>query len=357
MKEKTKRNLGNLFGSLISNQRAIDGSKEMPWFVAIIFLLLSAFIPVIPLMTNISSSYGSQFLKTYSYDLDTALTSAAINMRKENKEFIIKDNKLTYYVDNTPKELDTTQDLTPVGSYINSVTNQYELLIYTSSRYTTKVENNLNNLITEVNKIKYISGSTNEYVEGTEGVTTYIPHIMVLHKEVLYLATYKINTTTVVKTLSGYNYKNLSKLSSNNQLNLLEYVLTVDGKVLDDTSLIDTTNKTAVLSNWKKIFDKAYEDVKGRTLLYNTLIFIGIYFGLILFMGLMVWLLTRGKKNMFHFLKIWDCQKISYWASLSPAILALILGFVMPQFASMSFIVLEGIRIMWLSMKQLKPTY
>lgn len=357
MKEKAKRNLGNIFGSLISNQRAIDGAKEMPWYVALIFLLLSAFIPVIPLMTNISSSYGSQFLKTYTYDLDTALTGAAINMRKENKEFIIKDDKLTYYVDNTPKIIDTTQDLTPVGSYINSQTNEYELLIYHSSRLTSKVENNLSNLINEVNKIKFISGSTNEYVEGTEGVTTYIPHILILHTDVLYLVTYKIGTTTVANTLSGYNYKNLTKLSSNNQLNLLEYTLTVDGKILDDTSIIDTANKSAVLSNWKKVFDKAYEDVKSRTLLYNTLIFIGIYFGLILFMGLMVWLLTRGKKNMFHFLKIWDCQKISYWASLSPAILALILGFIMPQFASMSFIVLEGIRIMWLSMKQLKPTY
>jgi maltodextrin utilization protein YvdJ len=72
-------------------------------------------------------------------------------------------------------------------------------------------------------------------------------------------------------------------------------------------------------------------------------------------MGLMIFLLTRGKKNIFHIYTFGDCEKIAAWSMVSPALLSLILGFIFTDYAMMFFIILLGLRVMWLSMKQLRP--
>ncbi|MEG1739051.1 MAG: hypothetical protein RR266_01155, partial [Bacilli bacterium] len=51
----------------------------------------------------------------------------------------------------------------------------------------------------------------------------------------------------------------------------------------------------------------------------------------------------------------WECMKISFWSMLSPAILSLVFGFFLTQFATLIFVLIFGVRAMWLSMKQLKP--
>ena len=87
----------------------------------------------------------------------------------------------------------------------------------------------------------------------------------------------------------------------------------------------------------------------------SSLVFLGVYIVLIFIMGLLIFLLTRGKTNMFNYLKFMDCQKMVWWASLAPAILAVIFGFIFTNFAQMIFIILLGLRVMWMSMKQLRP--
>lgn len=360
MKDKTRRNLGTIFGSLISNQRAIDGSKEFPFWVSLIFLVLSVFLPLIPIMTTVSSSYGSQFMSSATYNLDNTLTTALVDLHNENKTFKVVDNELQYFVDGNQKHLDTTEDLTPIYTYKDESRNQIDLLVFYSERLTGKKDqNNLSDLVT-AKAVKYKKGTMDVLpsdASDDELKEAYIPNILVLHKTVLYLVTYKDSSSNSFSgTSSGYNWKNVDSLLK--ATDLVTYLLTVEGETIPTTaSDITSAYKKGVLNNFKKVLDKSYIDLKGKTLLYNTLVFAAVYLGLILFMGLMVWLLTRGKKNMFHFLKLWDCQKISYWASFSPALIAMILGFILPKYASMFFIILIGIRVMWLSMKQLRPQY
>ena len=94
-------------------------------------------------------------------------------------------------------------------------------------------------------------------------------------------------------------------------------------------------------------------DAKWKT----TLIYFGVYAGLMFFLGLMVFLLTRGKNNPFSSLNFWVCQKIAWWSAFSPAVLGMILGFVLSgnTIGSMAFVLLASLRIMWLSMRQLRP--
>ncbi|MCR4880242.1 MAG: hypothetical protein K5906_04740, partial [Bacilli bacterium] len=78
---------------------------------------------------------------------------------------------------------------------------------------------------------------------------------------------------------------------------------------------------------------------------------------LTLFLGLLMFLLTRGKRNFNNYLKWYQCMCISAWAAFTPGLLGLIFGFLMPAYAIMFFILFMGVRVMWLSMKQLSPTY
>ena len=72
-------------------------------------------------------------------------------------------------------------------------------------------------------------------------------------------------------------------------------------------------------------------------------------------MGLMLWLLTRGKNNPNRNLTIWVGVKISWWIDFTPGLLAMILGFVWSAAAGLAYIVLMGLRTMWLSMRSLNP--
>ena len=89
----------------------------------------------------------------------------------------------------------------------------------------------------------------------------------------------------------------------------------------------------------------------------STFLFFGIYIALLIIMGLLLWLLTRGKNNVFNYLKFMDTEKMAWWASLAPGILAMIVGFIFNNFAQMAFIILIGLRTMWMAMKQLRPQY
>ena len=117
--------------------------------------------------------------------------------------------------------------------------------------------------------------------------------------------------------------------------------------------------RTKVMKQVKKVFNNTYLNQKKKTLWSNTGIYAAIYAGILLFLGLMIFILTRGKNNPFKYLNIWQCQKIAWWASFTPAILGMALAFLFSGNAigQLAFILLLSLRVMWLSMRQLRPVY
>ena len=73
-------------------------------------------------------------------------------------------------------------------------------------------------------------------------------------------------------------------------------------------------------------------------------------------MGLLMFLLTRGKNNPNRNLNLWVTTKISMWIDFTPGLLAMGIGFFYLPAAGIGYIALIGIRTMWLSMRQLNPT-
>ena len=104
-------------------------------------------------------------------------------------------------------------------------------------------------------------------------------------------------------------------------------------------------------------YNKAYNKLKNRNFWMITGIFYAIFVILNLFMGFMLWLLTRGKRNPNRGLKIHTCLSIAGWTCFMPGLLAMIFGFLIPAAQQIAFIMLIGLRTMWLAMRQLNPKY
>ena len=113
--------------------------------------------------------------------------------------------------------------------------------------------------------------------------------------------------------------------------------------------------RTTIANNWATFINDTYETAKIASAWSFTGIMAGIDFGLVILFGLILFLMTRGKKNPFRIINIWETMKMAGFASLTPALLAMIVGFWMPQYAYLFFMFTYGMRMMWMSMKSLRP--
>ena len=100
MNPKVKFTLVNSFKGLISNQAVIDGSKDSPWWVAVIFLVFSSFLPLIPNFAQLSKMNGATFISGLNYGLDTQLSRFAYREKLAGHEFKVEGGLLHYYVYN-----------------------------------------------------------------------------------------------------------------------------------------------------------------------------------------------------------------------------------------------------------------
>ncbi len=151
------------------------------------------------------------------------------------------------------------------------------------------------------------------------------------------------NETTTVVGLTG-TYELLKNYD-------LTELATVTLKEVD----YNTSEYIDTVKNYFKTFvNNSYEPSKQRSLWMYTGIFFAVDAGAILLFGAMLFLMTRGKKNPYRVYTFWQTQKMAYWASFTPGVLSLI-GFAIPNMAFIMFFFLFGFRMMWMSMKSLRP--
>ena len=364
MNPKAKFTLVNAGKGIISNQACIDGSKESPWWVAAIFFVISVILPLIPGFVKMNKTAGADFIASYNYGFDTALTAVAYDMHQDGEDLIAKNGVLHYYrggqeVNDGFKTPDDEYIYDDVHheerSYINTTTGQIELRVFFWSGLK---ESKLKKYVNAVSKQRFVIGS-DDYPDPEVKESYYIPNIMVITPKTMAIALYKSNTTTQVKT----SYGGLDWLRTSSKTGIFERISQAGIKSgdIDNMTRIDYVNnyRCSTLKSFKKVLNETYLNQKRRSTWANTGIYAGIYAGIIVFLGLMVFVLTRGKNNPFKFLNVWHCQKIAWWAAFTPALLGMILAFVFSgnTIGQMAFILLISLRVMWLSMKQLRPVY
>lgn len=337
MSMEARATLGNAFKGIISNQCCVDGGKEGPWWVACIFLVLSVMLPLIPVMVTQSKTAGSNILGSYNYDIDKGVHNTFTSAKNAGYSFNV-NNGLLSFSPSTPvsnPEVPFQKDLYNMDGH-----DVYNFFLYITD-YT---GSELQEFVTKITEVKYENGTLNPYDPAkaeqyaTDGTTFYTPSFLVLAPNTMALAVYKKETTTLATSSYGG----------------LTWNHTPNGNLI---TLELGENKTETYNNFRGLLDQTYLDQKAITFRNNVLIYFGVYVGLILFLGVLVFILTRGKNNMFSFLTFFQCQKITWWAAFTPAVLGMIFAFIFStnMIGQMSFVVFLALRIMWLSMRQLRP--
>lgn len=129
-------------------------------------------------------------------------------------------------------------------------------------------------------------------------------------------------------------------------------------KQLREEKKLDPTNAKYVEEVTKfftDVMNRSYEPDKMVQTWQYTGIFAGVNFGLIILFGAIIFIMTRGKKNPYRIFTFWETQKMAYWASFTPALLSMAIGFFMTQYAFIFFMFTFGMRMMWMSMRSLRP--
>ena len=339
---QTKRNLGNVFKSLVSNQAAVDGAKEAPFWIGIIFLVLSVCLPIIPIIVAQQKVNGNNFISGYNYGADRGLANTTIQLEDNGYVFKVEGGTLSF-------NKDISDDSVADDIITKKDENENDYQVYNFRFYITDKEgNSLQDFITSLTQISYKEQSTEIYTATHEslGYKSYKSSFIVVTPNTLAIALYKSETNESAATsLGGLNWSHTPDVA-----NLL-------ARLDDDHTLQNSVRRDNIFNHWKEIFNETYIAQKNISTRNMSLIYLGVYTGLVFFLGLMIFLLTRGKNNAFNYLKFHTCQFIAWWASFTPAVLGMILGFVMSSniIGQMGFIVLVSIRIMWLSMRQLRP--
>ena len=346
MKARTKEILKDGFGSLISNAAAIRGAKNGPLWLTILFFIFAILLPIVPLFVQQAKTNGSTFLNNYSYGLERTFTSLALDLDDNDVKFEIKDHLLTVKEGENPVDLNSYGSLKPYATYENAVSGQYDFVLYLSSATTQSEKNVVNQAIVST----HYGFNTTTVSAETEKV--YSPSYMILFTNGVYMAIVGNNTTKVLAYSYSGDFKTIDDTA-----NYLETLLTVndkDGNAVAP-SLVSNEYINGVYANLKKFLNKSYETLKIKNTWVSSAIYLGIFFGLNVIMGFLMWLLTRGKNNPNNYYTPWLTEKVQARLALAPALITLIVGFFLTSQTLLIYIITIGMRVMWTSMKELRP--
>ena len=301
-----KQNIAFFFKSLISNNTAIDGARKKPWYAAVIIFFISLIISVIPTTCMQLSNHADKNFSSTTYLTNQAVEKFAEELQKDEyneKMYVFKQDKRS----------------TLVG--------------YENLNFTTEIDHRT---------FKFV-GAVSENVDATRA---YLNEEKVSYflftGDTFFMHILDPNDASSVKIdYQGINaYKKVGRDDIRNSYQKGE-------------TNQETNEKT--WENWKVLIRKLNNQTRLKSAGVQLGLVSAINAGIVLIMGFMVWILTRGKNNPYRLFTVWHGFATAFWCSLTPAILTVGLGFLIKNFASTLFPLLLGVRVMWLTMKSLRP--
>lgn len=350
-----------LFTTLYKNDAVVDAGKNQPWWQAVIIFLFAVFISILPTFTTTWMQDGSNFLKGTSnniYGIDDGLVSFST---------FIETKGLSFEIDNSANsmKLKESEGLTALQTWNKSIKEdsasvvyplpyEYKLYVsedpgskemvifqaydFTSYKYQNAIEQNIVNILQGDELIAdqdYGTPTKSSDVKVTVG-----PSFLIFTSNgfALYKLPHKAASTssTYSYTTIGGDYKNLKTRDTN-------------------PTYITSLSTVKTFDDWCNFISDGYISNKNYICAFQTSILIAVNAGIVILMGCLMWVMTRGKNNPFRIMKFYECLLMSFWASLAPAVVGLVLGYMVSSFATIIFVMIYGIRIMFLSMKQLRP--
>ncbi len=335
-----------LLSSLFKNDAAIEGRKK-PWFIAVIIFLLSSILAVIPMAVSVARTTGSDFFESTLYSYEIGIQKFSEKLDEENVDISVGANTEGLHT------LSSTGDWSTVAKvgedyfeYVSPSTSQTILRVYLQTTLeTTDTEAFVTTLLALTNSAETPNLEITSFlVLGQRAMYSYLYNPSTVADGTAagdgYTSSYKGNYTDVAV---GTNFRNFVKYDVSGDL------------IATPTEANYASYQAKVMANWEKLYDAGYTEIKDTLLWTTTGIMLGVDAIIGVFMMLMIFILTRGKTNPNHTFTVLDSIKIGSWAMLSPALISLILGFLFTSYASMIFVMTIGLRVMWMSMKSLRP--
>lgn len=347
------KNFKLIMKSLINNDACIEGGRTKRWFFAVIFAVLSLVMAVLPIMVTSLQAQGSDFTAgNYLYNYDNAIVAFSDSLKDNNLSMVVSEDANGRFLAVDKSQWETAYTANAYKQYVHlNNDSKVDFEVY----YTEAVGQEFVDYYTLVSQNKSpIDGSWREAAD-TARSTSYL----IFGRERMVGQLFQPGNTTALSGVSGdylkldlgFDFKSLATV----EIDGVTYVTSHDDKFSEPDEIDIDAYRSQIQNRWNDVYDAVYYNTKMVTARDSTLIMLGVDALLIFFMGLMIFILTRGKRNPFRIYTFWETQKIAYWASFTPSLLALIFGFIFTEYAVMIFVMLIGVRIMWMSMKSLKP--
>lgn len=348
------KNFKLIMKSLINNDACIEGGRTKRWFFAVIFAVLSLVMAVLPIMVTSLQAQGSDFTAgNYLYNYDNAIVAFSDSLTDNNLSMVVSEDANGRFLAVDKSQWETAYTANAYKQYVHlNNDSKVDFEVY----YTEAVGQEFVDYYTLVSQNKSpIDGSWREAAD-TARSTSYL----IFGRERMVGQLFQPGNTTALSGVSGdylkldleFDFKSMATV----EIDGVTYVTSHDDKFSEPNGFLSIdAYRRQIQNKWNDVYDAVYYNTKMVTARDSTLIMIGVDALLIFFMGLMIFILTRGKRNPFRIYTFWETQKIAYWASFTPSLLALIFGFIFTEYAVMIFVMLIGVRIMWMSMKSLKP--
>lgn len=329
--------MGNLkfsIKALYSNQTLLDERKGKPWWLALIFFILSLVIIAIPGVVSGYSTNGSSLLKASNNQIEVGLSLFAQQQPgchiDGDEPVLVCDSSVTASDFNDPQPMKVNdKSLSFTAEYVNSE-NKTEIITYLNVYYFPNFDPLRNS---EDNSKLSDLVSTKILVKDEKEGTYKVPPVsmMILTKS----------------SIQIYAFQTIGATVSSTQTALLEGTF----QKLKGTDLSKMYNNGDNFEIWCDFLDKAYDPIKVTKTWLSVGVTTAISAVVILIVGVILFLMTRSKMNPYRDLSFLDAIKMAAFMGLSPAAISLIISFLIPQFGSISFLLIIGLRAMFLAMK------
>lgn len=333
------KNFKLILKSLFSNNATVEGARHRPWYFAVLMFFFSMILAIVPVFVTNISKRGDDIFKTYTYNMDTYTLRLTEELVEKNVSLVVSPN------DQTKKNVLLNEGATwnsafSANPYYFEGANFYFFAHKNASDVVDFLAFYLGAMPSQTLS-DFAKSIDTKYKDANQNLPSLI--LMTETQIVVYVC----NTQTggvlgsVVgdyqSTKIGWDMRNL--LSSKPH----------------STSEENAAYRAETWTNWKSYCNEIYNNTRLTSTWTTTLIMLGIDAVLVFFMGLMVFILTRGKNNPFRIYTFWESMKVGMWAANMPAILTCGFGFLFTGFMQVLFALLIGVRVMWLTMKTLGP--
>ncbi len=316
--------LKSLLRSLFSNQSVVN-NRRCKWWLAIVVLLLSLVIAIIPTLVTYNNITPGNIIYATTNNQTYCVDEGLYEFAKSKSGIKITNGKLV-----VPEDFDGF-DFYKSFSENNETVNRKVFSVYYLN-----VTDEDQNVYTEK-----VSSFQKEIEKGDEH--NIVNSYMLLTPKYFYVKIFQIGVVydkandTLADAHASFTgmFEGLDNISFDS--------------FYDDSR--DNSFNYAMLK-WSTLFNDSYQNIKVRTMLFTSLIMDLMNIAVILILSLTLFLLSRTKNNVNGIrLKFSEAMRIVFIASLSPAILTLLIGFMISTFQQIGFILFLGLRITWLGTK------